>query len=256
MRASKLSVSIGTSKFEAALRRARIVAVVLALAGCSAAQVAVTPDASRVRVGTQPPGESYEQLSAITAKHGGGCGLYGTRGDYEGAYTILRNKATQLGADYVQVVRVTEPHLEGMCMNQAYVIDGLAYRLPGQRPVLGVATPPATPSPRPEGLTGTYTGEITGNSEGRIFKMAVTFTVVQSGNEIAGAWTTTGGTSGTLAGVLTANGIRDLRARQLNPCVGDFGGVAVLEAGMTLRGSYVGRDCSGSVTASFTVTRQ
>lgn len=86
--------------------------------------------------------------------------------------------------------------------------------------------------------------------------MAVTFTIVQSGAEIAGAWTTTGGTSGTLAGVLTQNGIRDLRARQLNPCVGEFGGVAVLEPGMTLRGSYVGRDCSGSVTASFTVTRQ
>jgi hypothetical protein len=93
-------------------------------------------------------------------------------------------------------------------------------------------------------------------SEGRIFKMGVTFTIVQSGGEIAGAWTTTGGTSGTLSGVLTENGIRELRARQLNPCVGDFGGVAVLEAGMTLRGSYVGRDCSGAVTASFSVTRQ
>ena len=45
-------------------------------------------------------------------------------------------------------------------------------------------------------------------------------------------------------------------ARQLNPCVGDYGGVAVLEAGMTLRGSYVGQDCSGSVTASFSVIRQ
>lgn len=122
--------------------------------------------------------------------------------------------------------------------------------------VAAVATTPAGPPPRQDGLTGTYTGEITGNSGGRIFNMAVTFTVVQSGNENAGAWTTTGGTSGTLAGVLIENGIRDLRARQLNPCVGDFGGVAVLEQGMVLRGSYVGQDCSGSVTASFTVKRQ
>jgi hypothetical protein len=146
--------------------------------------------------------------------------------------------------------------MEGICMNQAYVTDGLAYRMGAQPRVAAVATPPAAQAPSPKGLTGTYTGEITGNTGGRIFKMSVTFTIVQSGPEIAGAWTTTGGTSGTVAGVLTENGIRDLRALQLNPCVGDFGGVAVLEAEMTLRGSYVGQDCNGAVTASFVVTRQ
>jgi hypothetical protein len=229
---------------------------ILLLAGCTAAHVAVAPDASGVRVGTQPPGSAHEQLGAVTAKHGGGCGLYGTRGDYEGAYTLLRNKAAQLGADYVQIIKVTEPRLEGICMNQSYVLDGMAYRITGPPPVVGASTPPAQTPPRPAGLTGTYAGEITGNSAGRIFKMAVTFTIVQSGNEIAGAWTTTGGASGTVTGVLTESGIRDLRARQLNPCGGEFGGVAVLEAGMTLRGSYIGQDCSGSVTASFAVTRQ
>jgi hypothetical protein len=122
---------------------------VLLLAGCSAAQVSTAPDASRIRIGTQPPGGSHEQLGAITAKHGGGCGLYGTRGDYEGAYTILRNKAAQIGADYVQVVRVIEPHMEGICMNQAYVIDGLAYRLSAQPAVAAIATPPAAPAPTP-----------------------------------------------------------------------------------------------------------
>lgn len=234
--------------------RFALVIASLLLAGCTAAQVAVAPDAARIQVGTQPPRGLYEQLGAITAKHGGGCGVYGTRGDYEGAYTILRNKAAQLGADYVQVLRVTEPRLEGFCMNQSYVIDGIAYRSSAGRS--GIVSPASTPPPaRHEGLSGTYSGEISGNSEGRIFKMAVTFTIVQSGTDIAGAWTATGGTSGTLTGVLTENGIRELRARQINPCPGEFGGVAVLEAGITLRGSYVGRDCNGSVTASFTVMR-
>jgi hypothetical protein len=118
-----------------------------------------------------------------------------------------------------------------------------------------VTTPPAPPSP-PSGLNGTCSGEITGNAHGEVFRMQVTFTVVQSGDGIAGAWTTTGGTSGTVTGVLTEAGIRQLKARQLNPCAGEFNGVAVVEAGGSrLRGSYVGADCNGSVTASFVVQR-
>lgn len=116
----------------------------------------------RARCDSGGNGDAASQRRLRTARgdHGkarGGCGLYGARGDLEGAYTILRNKAAQLGADYVQVLRITEPRT----------------------------------------------------------------------------------------------------ARQINPCQGEFAGVAVLEPdARTLRGSYVGRDCSGSVTASFTVTRQ
>ena len=48
-----------------------------------------------------------------------------------------------------------------------------------------------------------------------------------------------------------------IRARQIKPCEGEFGGVAVIEAGGSrLRGSYVGIDCTGPVTASFVVEKQ
>jgi S1-C subfamily serine protease len=106
-----------------------LILTALLLSGCSAAEVTAVPDTSRVTVGTRPPEGGYQQLGAITATHGGGCGLYGSRGDYEGAHTKLRNKAATLGADYVQIIKVTPPHLEGICMNQAFVIDGLAYKM-------------------------------------------------------------------------------------------------------------------------------
>ena len=75
----------------------------LLLAGCAASQVAIVPDAVRVTTGRGVPAGQSQQLGAITAKHGGGCGLYGVGGDFESAYTILRNKAAQMGADYVQI---------------------------------------------------------------------------------------------------------------------------------------------------------
>ncbi len=91
------------------VRGATLLVTILLAGGCSAAQIAVAPDATRVRTGSRPPDGAYDQLGAITATHGGGCGLYGTRSNLEGAYTILRNKAAQLGADYVQILAVTEP---------------------------------------------------------------------------------------------------------------------------------------------------
>jgi hypothetical protein len=102
-----------------------------------------------------------------------------------------------MGADYVQILRVTEPHLEGICAYKGFVIDDLAYKL-----VLG-ATSQAAPAPSaafPQGLNGTYTGEIAGTAQAQDFAMRVTFTIVQTRDEIAGAWTTTGGTSGGVAG--------------------------------------------------------
>src|SRR5262249_13388297 len=69
------------------------------------------------------------------------------------------------------------------------------------------------------GLSGTYTGEITGNAGGRILKMPVTLTLVHSENQLVGTWVTAGGASGALNAVLFENGI-ELRGKQMNPCEG------------------------------------
>ncbi len=222
--------------------------VAIVAAGCAAAEIVIAPDASRVRTGSQPPAGAYEQLGAVTAQHGGGCGMYGTGGNYEGAFTLLRNKAAKLGADYVQILRITPPHFEGICHSRAFVIDGMAYR---------ITQPSSAQPPVSAGLNGTYTGDITGASRGQSFAMRIAFTLVQSGNQIAGTWNTTGGTSGTVTGVLEEGRVLDFRARQLNPCPGEFlGTVAVENNASVLRGRYSGSDCGGAVAASFEAARQ
>lgn len=107
------------------------------------------------------------------------------------------------------------------------------------------------------GLDGTYTGDITGSIRGERFGMRVTFTLVQSGNRIVGTWNTTGGSSGTVTGILAESRVTDLRARQVNPSGGEFVGAVVIEGGGTvLRGQYAGSDCGGAVTASFEAVKQ
>ena len=60
-----------------------------------------------------------------------------------------------------------------------------------------------------------------------------------------------------MKGIIGASGIREWTARQVQPCEGEFGGVAVIdEGGAKLTGSYVGSDCNGNLTASFVVHRQ
>lgn len=98
------------------------------LLGCSASEVTMKPSAVKVQVGTAPPGEGFAQIGPITARHGGGCGLYGSQGDYEGAMNILRNKAGERDADYVQIISEQGEHMTGSCLDRAYVINGFAYK--------------------------------------------------------------------------------------------------------------------------------
>ena len=154
-------------------------------------------------VGSRPPEGAYDQLGAITATHGGGCGLYGTGGNYEGAYTIVRNRALELAANYVQILKITEPQYKGICYHRGYVIDAMAYRVhPGSASTAPV--PQATNAPPNVGvalgggLNGTFAGQVSGIQGDRQFSMGVSFTIVQTENKIAGAWTATGGTSGTV----------------------------------------------------------
>jgi hypothetical protein len=109
----------------------RVFATLLAvglLAGCTASEIKMSPSSASVNVGSNSPGSGFTQLGPITAKHGGGCGLYGSQGDYQGAMTLLRNKAAAMGADYVQILSQEGEHMTGICLDRAYVIDGFAYK--------------------------------------------------------------------------------------------------------------------------------
>jgi S1-C subfamily serine protease len=55
--------------------------------------------------------------------------LYGSRGTPERAYTKLKNHAAALGADYIQIYSISEPHLSGNCFSNVFTISGMAYKL-------------------------------------------------------------------------------------------------------------------------------
>jgi hypothetical protein len=149
--------------------------------------------------------------------------------------------------------------MQGICAYKGFVLDGMAYRTvtgaPSQAPA------PATPQPvvitPGSGLNGTFAGEISGIQGDRSFTMGVSFTIVQTDDKIAGAWTTTGGTSGTVTATVARGTLVDVRVKQINPCEGEFAGIAAIEGGgLRLRGSYLGNGCGGPVNASFVVNRR
>lgn len=117
---------------------ASIIVASLLLGGCTASEVRTSPSSMHVQVGSSSPGAGYVQIGPITAIHGGGCGLYGSEGNYEGAMTILRNKAAAMGADYVQILSQEGEHMTGMCLDRAYTISGYAFKRMGN--VAGTAT--------------------------------------------------------------------------------------------------------------------
>lgn len=74
---------------------------------------------------------------------------------------------------------------------------------PEQRARVGaIVRPPTSAASKPAGLNGTFTGDIQGMAYGKAFAMRVTFTLVQNGDQVVGVWNTTGGTSGTVSGLI------------------------------------------------------
>lgn len=106
-------------------------------------------------------------------------------------------------------------------------------------------------------MNGTFAGQVSGIQGDKSFSMGVSFTIVQTEDKIAGAWTSTGGTSGTVTATVSGNMLVDVRVKQINPCEGEFAGIAAIEAGgLRLRGTYLGGGCGSPVNASFIVDRQ
>src|SRR5262249_50408712 len=100
----------------------------LLILGC-AATVTLAPNASDIRTGKADPSGNARQLGPVTGTDGSGCGLIGYRGTPERAYTKLKNHAAALGADYVQIYSILEPHMSGDCFSNVFTISGMAYKL-------------------------------------------------------------------------------------------------------------------------------
>jgi hypothetical protein len=113
--------------------------------GCAAKPPPVKGPADAVRVEKEPPVAGARALGSLRATDGQGCGLFGTLGSYEGALAKLREQAYKLGADYVQITSVTEPHPDHECVQKEYKLTGVAYRStpPAPKPA---AAPPVTSS--------------------------------------------------------------------------------------------------------------
>jgi S1-C subfamily serine protease len=99
------------------------------LIGCTTTSIVLSPNASDVRTGKADPSGSTKELDPVTGADGGGCGLYGSRGTYDRAYIRLKNNAAALGANYVQIYSISEPHLSGGCFVNVFTISGMAYKI-------------------------------------------------------------------------------------------------------------------------------
>jgi hypothetical protein len=116
-------------RYRHAMRNGWVLLLAL-IGGCGgpAVSLRLIAGADAVEVSTVPPGDGYAPLGPVTGTHGDGCGDFGHRGEYEDALVALRNAAVERGATYVTIVSVLEPHQNGTCLDQRFVIRGLAYR--------------------------------------------------------------------------------------------------------------------------------
>jgi hypothetical protein len=108
------------------------IALTALLAGCSAQPVALQPGAETVKIGKDDPGAGYTYVGEVSGISGSGCGLFGTKGSFADSAKAMRNEASAIGADYVQIMTQTKPghggSAESGCYRNAYQIDGTAYK--------------------------------------------------------------------------------------------------------------------------------
>jgi hypothetical protein len=107
------------------------------------------------------------------------------------------------------------------------------------------------------GVGGTYSGILSGQKEGAPFSASLILTLQQAEAEISGTWAIGGGGAGTVTGTAPNPGRVELVLRAASPCEGEFRISASLGGqAATMGGSYSGRDCRGSISASFSASRQ
>jgi hypothetical protein len=115
-----------------------------------------TPQGQTVDTGKAAPPLGARNLGPIDASHGSGCGIFAVRGSYEGALAQLRNRAGEIGGNYVQIESVTEPHDDAGCTTGSFAIRGVVFFVshgpvqaeqPAEQPAppTGACDPPCSP---------------------------------------------------------------------------------------------------------------
>jgi hypothetical protein len=210
-----------------------------------------------VRVFNTVPPFPFERIGEVEARGA-------PAASWDRVVDSLREEAAKIGGEGVivgdrrQEFRMVDRNVGPLYEKR---LVGVVIRFTGLSPqattTTTVAPSPTTSATAVRGLSGTYHGRILGTASGRPLAGTITFTVVQSGNDLSGVWTTSFGHSGTVGGALSGTAIPIFRAVQMNPCQGGFVGMAtVTEAPVSLRGRYVGQDCHGPLDAEFMVDRQ
>jgi len=96
--------------------------------GCTAMFTKEDRPTIPVVVSTLAPPAPSNNLGSITAVDGIGCGLLGLLGNRENAVYILKQKAVQHGANYVQILKTKEPYSDGQCRHNEFVLEGNAFK--------------------------------------------------------------------------------------------------------------------------------
>jgi hypothetical protein len=130
---------------------AALVCFLTVAVGCATADVPeLAAGGQRLRTGKSDPDPGMRELGPIEAINGSGCGGFGAKGTYEGALNELKNRGAAMGADYVQIFTMTEPHRTASCYDDEFTIRGMAFKAsaaPRARPRRApVATPAADDS--------------------------------------------------------------------------------------------------------------
>jgi hypothetical protein len=129
------------AKGNAHWRREPIVGFALVCIGCLATSTAgcrheeeeepavpaANDEARSIHVGKADPPPGSRELGAVAGMHDRSHG----DGTYEGALALLRDEAAKLGADYVEIMEISEPHTRSPPMDGTFIIRGMAYKLPG-----------------------------------------------------------------------------------------------------------------------------
>jgi hypothetical protein len=130
-----------------------LLCLALGSSACGGAAATLVPGAERVVVHKGDAPADAVEVGPVEATDGNGCGAFGTRGTYAGAYIQMRNAAYQLGANFVRIDSIEQPHMDpnprASCFHNEFTLLGVAFKLPGSAAVQ-IAPSPAPVRPRAE----------------------------------------------------------------------------------------------------------